>query len=138
MDNYSIFDIAAWFTKEINPSEKKLQKLLYYSEAWCNALYNKSLFKNVYFIAAPNGPMTPQLSNASEKNTKEIKNDKVIQLLQSIIETYGYLSENELEVISRKEQPWRSARIGYAEGEPCENKISKTEMKSYYRAIYKK
>ena len=35
---YSVFDIANWFLSKGEMTQKKLQKLCYYAQAWCYAL----------------------------------------------------------------------------------------------------
>ena len=57
---YSIFDIANWFLNKNNMTQKKLQKLCYYAQAWYYALKDKRLMRSD-FQAWVHGPVSPAL-----------------------------------------------------------------------------
>lgn len=57
-------------------------------------------------------------------------------LLNSVIETYGHLSGNELEAQTHLETPWINQRIGLDDDEPSNNVISEDDMRTYYWSIY--
>ena len=57
---YSVFDIANWFLSKEPMTQKKLQKLCYYAQAWCYALNNYRLMDTV-FEAWIHGPVSPPL-----------------------------------------------------------------------------
>lgn len=145
MTKYSVFEIANWFINKKPLSLRKLQTLVYYSEAWSKALYDKSLIKDTSFEAWSYGPVSTKLyqkyknyecEDINLKEPSNITDPKVLYLLESVWMTYADLSVNELEAITRKEYPWKQARTGYSEGEHCTKQISKQSMKLYYRAIY--
>ena len=118
MEKYSVFDIANWFLNKMSVSPKKLQKLVYYSEAWSNALYDEELISDTVFEAWAHGPVSPELYQKYKE--------------------YGWkdISANELEALTHQEDPWRRARAGYPEGSHCEVEISKHDMKVYYKSVY--
>lgn len=62
--------------------------------------------------------------------------DEVLELLDSVIETYGDLSGNELEALTHSETPWIEARRGYDDDESCNVQIKSDTMKNYYKSIY--
>lgn len=145
MEKYSVFDIANWFLNKMSVSPKKLQKLVYYSEAWSNALYDEELISDTVFEAWAHGPVSPELyqkykeygwKDIDVRETSNITDPKVLDLLESVWLTYGDLSANELEALTHQEDPWRRARAGYPEGSHCEVEISKHDMKVYYKSIY--
>ena len=47
---YSVYEIADWFLNKGNMTQKKLQKLCYYAQAWCYALKNKRLIKSTFYF----------------------------------------------------------------------------------------
>src|SRR3712207_9388330 len=61
MKQYSIFDVADWFLSKEKMTPKKLQKLSYYFEAWCHALFGRTLVNDTQFEAWVHGPVSPEL-----------------------------------------------------------------------------
>jgi len=142
---YSVFEIANWFLNKENMTQKKIQKLCYYAQAWCYALIGKRLIKSD-FQAWIHGPVSPVLYdkfkqfgyatikiNGAYKCSIE-KDD--IDLLEDVWETYGDKTGNALEALTHRELPWIEARRGYAEDERCTVVISPETMKTYYKSIY--
>lgn len=126
---------------------KKLQKLSYYFEAWGNALFNTSLIHDTFFEAWVHGPVSPELYQKykeygwneiekSDTNTDlEFEKDSLF-LLESVWETYGDKSANELEALTHSEMPWIKARGSLGDNEPCTNRISGEDMREFYLSIY--
>lgn len=95
---YSVFDIANWFLSKEPMTQKKLQKLCYYAQAWCYALNNYRLMDTV-FEAWIHGPVSPPLYdkfknfgyNSIRIAGKYVSNiaDGDVELLESVWETYG-------------------------------------------------
>ena len=50
---YSVFDIANWFLLKEEMTQKKLQKLCYYAQAWCYALKGYRLITAYPLIDKP-------------------------------------------------------------------------------------
>ena len=142
---YSIFDVANWFLSKESMTQKKLQKLCYYAQAWCYALYGYKL-TDTTFEAWTHGPVSPALYNRFKDfgyNTIKIKGkfvpkfeDTDLELLESIWITYGNHTGNALEALSHSELPWKAARQGYAPDERCSVPISPDLMRSFYLSIY--
>ena len=126
-------------------TQKKLQKLCYYAQAWCYALKGERLIKSD-FQAWIHGPVSPALYDRFKQfgyDTIKIsgiyrcnieKND--IDLLEDVWKTYGDKTGNALEALTHRELPWIEARRGYAENERCTVVISPETMKTYYKSIY--
>lgn len=146
----SIFDIANYFLTRVEEvSPKKLQKLCYYAEAWSNALYGRSIVIDTQFEAWRNGPVSPELyhevkvfkwndiqSDFLSERSKELSDRNDIELLESVISTYGHLSGNELEAITHTEDPWLNQRKGYNSSDSSKNAISTEDMAEYYGNLY--
>ncbi|HHA0827787.1 TPA: Panacea domain-containing protein [Staphylococcus aureus] len=144
----SINEVAKYFIEngeDITP--KKLQKLSYYAEAWCNALLNERLIEDTHFEAWVHGPVSPDLYQQYKKygwneidkpevNVEYSFSDKEKEILDSVIETYGHLSGNELEALTHEETPWLNQRKGLGETETPNNIIKFEDMQSYYSSIY--
>lgn len=142
---YSVFEIANWFLLKEPMTQKKIQKLCYYAQAWCYTLKDFRLMDTV-FEAWVHGPVSPALYDKFKgfgyssirlvgKVTSHIA-DEDIELLESVWETYGDHTGNALEALSHSEPPWIEARIGYAPNERCNVPISIESMKKYYASIY--
>lgn len=145
MEKYMISEIAQWFlSRSKNISHKKLQKLVYYAEAWSHALFYDGLITDSEFEAWAHGPVSKVLYekyreygwNPIPQEEKPSIDETTEGLLQSVWVTYGDKSANELEALTHSELPWRKARGGLRDGEPCNNIISTKDMEEYYRSIY--
>src|SRR5699024_8442680 len=112
-----------------------------------NALLGESMIDDTRFEAWVHGPVSPELYRAyreygwTEINepAREVEinlDKKQIEIVESVLETYGHLSGNELEAITHKEDPWLKKREGYAETESCNEIIDPEDMRVYYSSIY--
>lgn len=142
------FSIAEYFIYKANQEKKsitnkKLQKLVYYAQAWSLVLTNKKLFdekieawvhgpaiKSLYVKYKNFGfnPIQKEADNSSLK-TLSIKNKK---LLDSVWSVYGGLDADYLEMLTHSENPWKEAREGLQTSESSKNEISLKTMKSFY------
>lgn len=142
---YSIFDVANWFLSKGAMTQKKLQKLCYYAQAWGYALKGYRL-ENTDYQAWVHGPVSPALWERFKSfgyDTIQIKGsskqpfDKEdIKLLEDVWDTYGHNTGNALEALAHRELPWIEARRGYEPNEKCTVVISPSTMASYYKSIY--
>lgn len=142
---YSVFDVANWFLNKAPMTQKKLQKLCYYAQAWCFAL-NEYQLEDTEYEAWVHGPVSPvlwekfkvfgydciRLKNPIKSNIKS-EDEK---LLNDVWDTYGSSTGNALEVLTHRELPWKEARKGYEPYERCSVVISHKTMASYYKSIY--
>lgn len=154
-------DLAHIITHYINQkgdtiSPKKLQKLLYYVEAW-NLVYFKKPLIDEDFQAWVHGPVLPsiyhQLKEYKWNNIKVVVDeedtpDELVQsiikknhlsedtlsLIYSVLDKYGSLNSLQLELLTHSESPWLNARKGIPPHQNCNNVISKKEMKEFYRS----
>lgn len=141
----SIFDVANYFLSLSDMSNKKLQKLCYYAQAWYLAIYDKPLVDNE-FQAWVHGPVCSELYNKYksyrysdipklESDDCNLGND-IAEHLELVFNTYGSFTGDQLELLTHSEPPWQEARKGLDEWEPSKEPINHNIMKSYYWSIY--
>lgn len=127
----------------------KLQKLVFYAQAWHLAIFAKPLFAE-RFEAWVHGPVSPDLYNdykssrwrpivredLGEERKAELEDffgDEITSFLEDVIEEYFGLSGYELEMMTHSEEPWLIARGGLPDDTPCNKVIKKEWMREYYR-----
>lgn len=143
-------------SKGVSVSPKKLQKLVYYVEAWHLVYFDSELIEE-NFEAWVHGPVVPELYqdlkqfgynnlkvindelDSSEERIKKVAKDNNLtddqmELIFSVLNKYGTLSSFELEMLTHSEQPWIEARKDIPPHERCTNIISKSRMKEFYSA----
>ncbi len=123
----------------------KLQKLLYYSQAWSLVWQEKPLFDDD-FQAWANGPVNPTLYQKHRglyvlgkdflsefSGFKYTTEDK--ETIDAVLAFYGDKEPFYLSELTHKELPWKAARTGIAPGEPSDKIIEKSVMQEYYTGI---
>ncbi len=131
-------------------SNLKLQKLLYYAQAWHLAYFETRLFEGT-FQAWVHGPVLPEVYSELrhfgwrpiakdslnqeyiEHFCNEIVSPEQCELLQDVVDEYFGLTAFELEKLTHSEKPWQLARTGLAKDEPSDNIISDRSMIEYYK-----
>lgn len=167
VNNIDILDVADFtilnmINMGISISPLKLQKMLYYIQAWHLVYFQKTpLFSDIP-EAWVNGPVYDTVYrkfksicllyedlasvNSYLKNTKKqiekIKekihfSDNQIEFLSAIYYKYGCMSHDKLVLMTHMETPWRDARKGLNDFEYSENIISHESMYKYYKNILK-
>jgi uncharacterized phage-associated protein len=123
-------------------SNLKLQKLLYYAQAWHLALYGLPLFRED-FEAWIHGPVIPSLYKKYhqfgwrpilQEVQKPQLSDELQAFLDEVTEEYFLLDTLELEMMTHREAPWIEARGDLPQDEPSYAIISQQTMKEYYKA----
>jgi uncharacterized phage-associated protein len=121
----------------------KLQKLLYYAQAWHLALKNKPLFLED-FQAWVHGPVLP--SQYQRFRTYEWRpileeigslflSPDLISHLKEVVEVFGCETATALELMTHNELPWKKARQGLAPDQQSTAIISKESMQTFYRSL---
>jgi len=149
--DYIIFRLKA--EDNIPLSNIKLQKLLYYTQAW-HLAFNKGtpLFKG-NFQAWIHGPVNREIfhrfnatkylnseiniTDMLDKNISEKLTPKEIKHINLVLETYSTYSGLQLEDMSHKELPWIKAREGYGLNQRCEVEIDNEFLGKYFLARIK-
>ncbi|MCQ2128293.1 MAG: DUF4065 domain-containing protein [Bacteroidaceae bacterium] len=153
--------------RNISVSPLKLQKLLYYQQAWHMVFFGR---ENTLFADVPeawvNGPvytsiypvykdkvdgmcdhMKPEhflqegedMNSAIESLAKEMDlEDEEMNLANEIIMLYGTKSQNYLIFLTHSEDPWAEKRIGLQPYEASSTPISLDTMYRYYKERHDK
>lgn len=146
ISDYVVFKLSSDQDQQ-SVTNLKLQKLLYYIQAWNLAFRGEKLF-DTDFQAWVHGPVCREIYNRY-KETKGIYSfigltdiiyaeqfntikEEDLQHINTVLETYAPFSATELEIMTHREQPWISARKGFSTFQRCENIIDTDLMKSYY------
>ncbi len=137
-------------------TNKKLQKLLYYTEAWgqvygmpffdepIEAWVHGPVIPNVYseFKKFGYSPIVSQYEKNETSSTKIALLQKSIginidqyDLLKSVLQNYGSLSSYQLETLSHSEDPWRLTRGEIDSFAHSTREIDRALMKSYYSSL---
>lgn len=121
----------------------KLQKLLYYSQAWHLVIFNTELFDEP-IEAWVHGPVVYSVWNRfrdykwnpiTEAPTELDLPLKAKEHLIEIFRVFGKYSAYDLELMTHKEDPWKKARVGLAMDVPARNAIAPADMKDFYAKI---
>ena len=147
-------DVASFFLAKANSvgdqiTNLKLQKLVYYAQAWHLANFNEPLFDED-FEAWVHGPVLPTLYHAyKERGSAPILTNLDIKIVAKKFNsnTINYLNEvafiymphgaYELELMTHKEEPWIDTRGECEPDEKCNNIIPKELMKTFYASQIK-
>ncbi|MFK7796506.1 MAG: Panacea domain-containing protein [Aureispira sp.] len=134
---------------DVSLSNLKLQKLLYYTQAWFLAFEGNPLFEGK-FEAWIHGPVNRQIFNRfksskmlySQIEINDRLNDNPLNCLsteiqahvESTLEAYAKFTGPQLEYMTHTEEPWFEARKGYSPSQSCSSEISEGTMERYYKA----
>lgn len=144
-------DIANFFIwlgaqTNIQINAYKLQKLLYYAQAWHLGMYGTPLFKSD-FQAWVHGLVIPALLEqytnqfSWEPLAENIEQPKlpnrIWEFLEEVAEAYFEYDDETLERMICSETPWLEARGDLPRDESCHAIISQESMKKYYSARVK-
>ncbi len=124
-------------------TNKKLQKLVYYAQAWSLVLLEKKLYDDK-LEAWIHGPAVRSLYNKyknfsyfaiQDKPNLPTFDDDVSKVLSNVWEVYGKYPADYLEVLTHSEMPWLTAR-GSAEAHERTTEIIDTDtMKVFYSGL---
>lgn len=142
--SYSVDDVAAYvLQKQGEMSAMKLQKLVYYSQAWSLVWDEKPLFK-AKIEAWANGPVVRNLyekhrGQFSVKTWPDGDPSKISgeakKTIDSVLKFYGDKTGQWLSELTHKERPWRDARKGLADDERCDKEITPAALAEYYGSL---
>lgn len=142
----TVFDVAKYITEKTGVlSAMKLQKLMYYSQAWSLVWEEEPLFDED-FQAWANGPVLPSLyqlhrgmfkvddslfheANSANLASTERKN------IDIVLNFYGDKTAQWLSSLTHQENPWLDARDNIPIGAPSSAIISKAAIHEYYSSL---
>jgi uncharacterized phage-associated protein len=149
---YSPVEIGNWFLCSIDRdagdsiTHLKLQKLVYYAQAWSLVLLERPLFEED-FEAWAHGPVAPSLYGEHKgfgwdslplPSVCNHLDDDAEELLTQVLDTYGQHSAKHLEALTHDEAPWTDARGDLAPEVASSSVISKESMHVFYTELYKR
>lgn len=139
-----VHDVAAYIISKLRPVDAmKLQKLLYYSQAWSLVWDDRALF-NAGIEAWANGPVIREVFKAYQGQYKISKpkygnpsalTSKEKQTIDAVLRFYGKKSGYFLSQLTHRERPWMDARIGIAPGDLGDREITLAAMRDYYGSL---
>lgn len=143
----SVYDVAAFILDECGEmTAMKLQKLVYYSQAWHLVWDEETLFDES-IQAWANGPVCPALYAVHRGKFKVSRDDlgsSIKELPQAakdtilaVLKFYAERSAQWLSDLTHLEAPWKiaRARAGVTDGQSCSEEITVSEMHEYYAGL---
>jgi uncharacterized phage-associated protein len=144
--------LSGYILKYFGPmSHLKLQKLLFYCQAYHLAYFKEPLF-NEDFEAWVHGPVCREVYNVLKGKSvlysdvaydkydfdggiilKDVVSSDQFNNINDVLSELSNWTGSELEAATHKESPWISARKGLAPNQNCTNIISKDEMLEFYK-----
>lgn len=145
---FSVQQIAQYFIWKANQegrpiTNKKLQKILYYAQAWSLVIRDNPLFKEK-IEAWVHGPAVREIYSQYKKfGFNPIKEDisknkltfvspEVGKFLNEVWKVYGSKDAGYLEYLSHSEKPWQMAREGLDASKGSDNEITLESMREFY------
>lgn len=139
-----VFDVAAYILQKMKPmTTMKLQKLVYYSQAWSLVWDEKPIFEE-NIEAWANGPVVRDLFDyhrgmyeisAIPIGNPRLLNDVQQETIDAVLEYYGDKSAQWLIELTHMEDPWIQARKGLPRLERGNKVISLDSMAEYYSSL---
>lgn len=139
----TVQDVAAYIlAKKGELPAMKLQKLLYYAQAWSLVWDEAPLFPETVEAWA-NGPVIPDLYKhhkgqfivsemaGNPENITPIQKETI----DKILEFYGDRTSQWLSDLTHQEEPWISARKGLAATQRGNQEITLAAMAEYYSSL---
>jgi len=139
-----VFDVAKYILeKQGSMTTMKLQKLVYYSQAWSIVWDEKPLFAEE-IQAWASGPVVRELYNEhkgefqisvlDKGNTDNLESEEK-ETIDAVLQAYGNKPAQWLSDLTHMEKPWNEAREGIPIGQNCENEITPASLAEYYGSL---
>ncbi len=141
------FDVAAYVLKRTGQiSHMKLQKLVYYSQAWSLVWDEKPLFREA-IEAWVNGPVVNSLFShlkgkfkVSSSDLSKVGNPAALtepqhETIRRVVDFYGDKTPQWLSDLTHMEPPWQAARVGVPPGDRSNKEITLASMAEYYGSL---
>lgn len=137
-------DVAAYILEKQGCIDAmKLQKLLYYVQAWSLAWRDEPLFVE-RIEAWVHGPVVPYVwtrhkglrqvsAEDLEGGDAKALHPEEREIIDAVLEHYGRHDGRELRRMTHMDEPWVKARGMLPDDTPSNAEISHDEMKTYYR-----
>lgn len=147
----SVHAVADYFIRKVDReagddmTHFKLQKMLYYAQAWHLAMHDEPLFAS-HFEGWVHGPVCIEIYERfrhiawypippEDTLTEPAElDDDLHQFLQEVWEVYGQYTAPKLEQMSHEETPWQEARKGLGSTDAGHVVLDEDTMRHYYRS----
>lgn len=143
----SVLDVAAYILEQ-QPKKKpltawKLQKLVYYCQAWSLVWDEKPLFKEK-ILAWANGPVVKELYNQHKglfhvlnipRGNPDSLSSNQKNTIDHVLKAYGDKTAQWLSDLTHLENPWMEARKGLKPGDRGDSEILLSTMDEYYSGV---
>jgi uncharacterized phage-associated protein len=140
----TVHDAAAYILENAGAmTTMKLEKLIYYAQAW-SLVWDESPLFTEPIQAWVNGPVCPDLY-ASHRGMFDVAawkrgdpaslTEEQRDTVNAILEFYGNKTSQWLSDLTHAERPWLDAREGLAPGERGQNEITHASMAEYYGSL---
>jgi len=143
----NVFDIAEYILARTGPiSAMKLQKLLYYCQAWSLVWDDVALFpeeieawvsgpviRDLYIVHKGKFAIFP--NDFSDYVSGEHLEDSQKETIDAVLESYGNKSAQWLSDQTHSEEPWKSARIGLSNSDRGNNIITLDSIIEFYSSL---
>jgi uncharacterized phage-associated protein len=150
MAMYTALQVADWFRGAVDRdagdavTHLKLQKLVYYAQAWSLALLGRPLFTEDVRAWA-HGPVALSVWHEFKGYGWEALpppdeapefDDETTELLRDVLRSYGEHSARKLEELTHGEEPWQRARGNLPPEASSSAVIPKDHMRRFYQKLY--
>lgn len=143
---YKAVDVAEYLLT-LNGGESmsafKLQKILYYAQAWSLALRDRALFDEP-IEAWVNGPVCRAVYDEHRRryaistvrgDAREITDSDDRDFLNDLFKAYSQFDADTLVTMTHIEDPWKQARQGVGPREHGHTVITHDSMRQYYASL---
>jgi uncharacterized phage-associated protein len=142
----SVHDVAKYILeKQKSMSTWKLQKLVYYSQAWHYVWEDEALFSEP-IEAWANGPVAPDVyqehkgrytisASTYKPGRRSNLTAKQRESIDAVLGFYGDKTGHWLSELTHKEDPWRDAREGLRDNQRGHKPITLEAMGHYYAPL---
>jgi len=142
----NVFDVAKYVLKKLHgTTHMKLQKLVYYSQAWSLIWDETPLFES-RIEAWANGPVSPELyaklrgSFQVDENNLVLGNVEALtesekETVEAVLKEYGDKGSQWLSDLTHLEKPWQESRQGLGPGDNGSQTITHASMAEYYGSL---
>ena len=143
----TVLDVAEYIVRQTGPiTAMKLQKLVYYAQAWSLVWDDMPLF-SARIEAWANGPVCPKLYQKhrgefqvergmfSKTDPSRCLSAEQRETIDAVVKHYGRRSSQYLSDLTHCERPWADARKGLKAGERGAQPITHESMAEYYASL---
>ena len=139
----SVHDVAAYILNNTGPmTAMKLEKLVYYCQAWSLVWEERPLFRERIEAWAA-GPVVPALYyhhrgqfevNGWNGNPSALSQQQ-LETIDAVLKFYAAHTSQWLSDLTHREEPWIKARTGLASLERGNREITHASMHEYYASL---